>query len=147
MSHAAGIHIAFSTRVKNTVALLELWLNHGWSFNDHNHISYLPLGDKDEFNWQHAMLASWSDIAEILKKKDESHELIGLVMTWKETAIGGEFLVFPDGKRLSINWNVNRRTLKYWMNFTDHSWYISRILPPLLKEHIEIETIQCYDAV
>jgi hypothetical protein len=147
MSHAAGIHIALSTRVKNTVELLEIWLNNGWSFNDHNHISYLPLGDKDEFNWQHAMLASWPDIAEILKKKDESHELIGLVMTWKETAIGGEFLVFPDGKRLSINWNVNRRTLKYCMNFTDHSWYISRILPPLLKEHIEIESIQCYDAV
>ena len=112
MSHAAGMHIILSSPMKNTVALVEILLNNGWSVNDHNHISYISLGDKDEFNWQHAMLASWPAIAEILKRKNESHELIGLVMTWKDTAIGGEFLVFPDGKRLSINW-TQVGTFKY----------------------------------
>jgi hypothetical protein len=53
MSHAAGIHIILSSHMKSTVALVEILLNNGWSVNDHNHISYLPLGDKDEFNWAH----------------------------------------------------------------------------------------------
>ena len=147
MSHVAGIDITVSSSVHSTVALVDVFLNSGWSINDDKHISYLPLGDEDEFNWQDDTLESWPKVVEILQEKEKARELIGLVMTWKDTDIGGEFLFFPGMKRLSVGWNVNRRTLQHCAGFTDHSWYLSRILAPLLQACVVIESIQCYDTV
>jgi hypothetical protein len=146
MSHAAGIQITLSSSTKSILELLEVFLNNGWSFKDHGHISYLPLGDEDASNWQHIALAAWPKIVEVLKQKEKNHELIGLVMTWKDANIGGEFLVFPDGQRLAVSWSVNRKVLKHCAYFTDHSWYLTRILAPLLKEGIVIESVQCFDS-
>ena len=143
MSHAAGINISMSPNTKSTIELIEILLNNGWSVKDHGHISYLPPGDEDAFNWQHIAIAAWPKIVEILKQKEKNREMIGLVMTWKDVNIGGEFLFFPDGQQLAISWSVNRRTLKHCADFTDHSWYLSRILTPLLKECIVIESVQC----
>jgi hypothetical protein len=147
MSHAAGINISMSSNTKSTIELIEILLNNGWSLKDQGHISYLPLGDEDAFNWQHVAIPSWSKVVETLKQKEKNREMIGLVMTWKDANIGGEFLFFPDGRQLAISWSVNRRTLKHCADFTDHSWYLSRILTPLLKECIVIESVQCYDSV
>lgn len=147
MSHVAGVNITVSSSTKSAVELIEVFLNNGWSVNDHGHISHLPVGDEDAFNWQHTALESWPKIVETLKQKEKSHALIGLVMTWKDAGIGGEFLFFPDGQKLVVSWSVNRKTLKHCADFTDHSWYLSRILPPLLKACLVIESIQCYDAV
>jgi hypothetical protein len=147
MSHAAGINISMSSNTKSIIELIEILLNNGWSVKDQGHISYLPLGDEDAFNWQHVVIPSWSKVVETLKQKEKNREMIGLVMTWKDANIGGEFLFFPDGRQLAISWSVNRRTLKHCADFTDHSWYLSRILTPLLKECIVIESVQCYDSV
>jgi hypothetical protein len=146
MSHAAGINISMSSKTKSTIELIEILLNNGWSVKDQGHISYLPLDDEDAFNWQHVAIPSWPKIVETLKQKEKNREMIGLVMTWKDVNIGGEFLFFPDGRQLAISWSVNRRTLKHCTDFTDHSWYLSRILTPLLKECIVIESVQCYDS-
>ena len=67
-------------------------------------------------------------------------------MTWKDVNIGGEFLFFPDGLQLAVSWSANRKALKHCAGFTDHSWYLTRILTPLLKECIVIESVQCYDS-
>jgi hypothetical protein len=146
MSHAAGINITISSSTKSTLELIEVLLNNGWSVKDHGHISYLPLGDEDAFNWQHSALAAWPKTVEILKQKEKNRELIGLVMTWKDANIGGEFLFFPDRQRLAVSWSVNRKALKHCADFTDHSWYLTRILMPLVKEGIVIESVQCYDS-
>jgi hypothetical protein len=146
MSHTAGINIILSSSTKSILELIEVFLNNGWSVKDHGHISYLPLGDEDAFNWQHIALAAWPKTVEILKKKEKNRELIGLVMTWKEANTGGEFLFFPDGQRLAVSWSVNRKALKHCADFTDHSWYLIRTLAPLLKEGIVIESVQCSDS-
>ena len=68
-------------------------------------------------------------------------------MTWKDTNIGGEFLFFPNGQLLAVSWSVNRKPLKHCVDFTDHSWYLTRILAPLLKEGIVIRIrFQSYDS-
>jgi hypothetical protein len=146
MSHVAGLNITMSSSTKSIIELIEVLLNNGWSVKDHGHIASLPLGDEDAFNWQHVAIVSWPKIVETLKQKEKSHELIGLVMTWKDANIGGEFLFFSDGQQLAVSWSVNRKTLKHCADFTDHSWYLSRILTPLLKECIVIESVQCYDS-
>jgi hypothetical protein len=146
MSHAAGINITLSSSTKSILELIEVFLNNGWSVKDHGHISYLPLGDEDVFNWQHIAIAAWPKIVEVLKQKEKNRELIGLVMTWKDANIGGEFLFFPDGQRIAVSWSVNRKALKRCADFTDHSWYLSRVLAPLLKDSIVIDSVQCYDS-
>ena len=146
MSHAAGINITISSSTKSILELIEVLVNNGWSVKDHSHISYLPLGDQDAFNWQHIAIAAWPKIVEILKQKEKSRELIGLVMTWKDANIGGEFLFFPEGQLVAVSWSVNRKALKHCADFTDHSWYLTRVLTPLLKEGIVIESVQCYDS-
>ena len=146
MSHAAGINITISSSTKNILELIEVLVNNGWSVKDHSHISYLPLCDEDAFTWQHVAIAAWPKIVETLKQKEKNRELIGLVMTWKDTNIGGEFLFFPDGQQLAVSWSVNRKALKHCADFTDHSWYLTRILTPLLKEGVVIESVQCYDS-
>jgi hypothetical protein len=146
MSHAAGINITISSSTKSILELIEVFLNNGWSIKDHGHISYLPLGDEDAFNWQHIAIAAWPKIVEVLKQKEKNRELIGLVMTWKDANIGGEFLFFPDGQLVAVSWSVNRKALERCTDFTDHSWYLTRILAPLLKEGVVIESVQCYDS-
>jgi hypothetical protein len=146
MSHEAGINITISSSTKSILELIGVLLNNGWSVKDHGHISYLPLGDEDAFNWQHIAIAAWPKMVEILKQKEKNRELIGLVMTWKDANIGGEFLFFPDGQLLAVSLSVNRKALKHCADFTDHSWYLTRILVPLLKEGIVIESVQCYDS-
>jgi hypothetical protein len=146
MSHAAGINITLSSSTKSILELIEVLLNNGWSVKDHDRISYIPLGDEDAFNWQHMAIAAWPKIVEVLKQKEENRELIGLVMTWKDANRGGEFLFFPDGQLLAVSWSVNRKVLTHCADFTDHSWYLTRILAPLLKEGIVIESVQCYDS-
>ena len=146
MSHAAGINIPISSSTKSILELIEVLVNNGWSVKDHSHISYLPLGDEDAFTWQHVAIAAWPKIVETLKQKEKNRELIGLVMTWKDTNIGGEFLFFPAGQLIAVSWSVNRKALKHCADFTDHSWYLTRILTPLLKAYIVIESVQCYDS-
>ena len=63
MSHAAGINIPISSSTKSILELIEVFLNNGWSVKDHGHISYLPLGDEDAFNWQHIAMAAWPKIS------------------------------------------------------------------------------------
>ena len=72
MSHAAGINISMSSNTKSTIELIEILLNNDWSVKDQGHISYLPLGDEDAFNWQHVAIPSWPKIVEILKQKEKS---------------------------------------------------------------------------
>ena len=79
MSHAAGINITIFPSTKSILELIEVFLNNGWSVQDHGHISYLPLGDEDAFNWQHMALAAWPKIVEILKQKEKNRELIAYI--------------------------------------------------------------------
>ena len=51
MSHEAGISITISSSTKSILELIEALLDNSWSVKDYGHISYLPLGDEDAFNW------------------------------------------------------------------------------------------------
>lgn len=52
----------------------------------------------------------------------------GLVLTWHEEHVGGEFIVRP-GLSLSVSLSIHRRTTK--RGVTDVSWYLDRLVPTL----------------
>ncbi|PIH57646.1 hypothetical protein CS562_20890 [Paenibacillus sp. LK1] len=68
----------------------------GWSYNDHGHATFLPIGDDDDYGWQHVSISK-EELLKILSTKEKQRELIGIGMTWKDTNIGGTFLIRENG--------------------------------------------------
>lgn len=64
--------------------------------------------------------------------------MIGVSLSWKDTDIGGEFLI-SDDLTLCISLTNNRRINTYGL--TDFDWYLSRIIPAIDRDEIFIEDI------
>lgn len=134
MSISASIDVKLKEREGNIVSpmlIIKKLLHYGWTFNDSGRVSYLPLGDSDNYDWQFENIDTQSLIA-ILDEKEKKGEVIGVSMTWKETNIGGSFLFFKNGE-VSISLIINRKLLDN-MRHTDVSWYLKRLLPVFNQE-------------
>lgn len=119
---------------QTVIDLFECLINNGWNYSCNGKITYLPVGDHGDYDWQcHQM--SVNQLREIMKEKLLHNEVIGITMTWENTEIGGDFLFWPDGN-LSLIVNKNRKILIN--QFTDVSWYISRILPVFNTGNIQL---------
>lgn len=140
MSISSSIEIALSKPVARMIILQKLE-EFGWSYNDHGKVTFLPVGDVDDFDWQQECIPL-EDLYKILAKKDDQKELIGVVMTWKDTSIGGTFLI-RENSTIIFSPDINRRVLKAesYNKITDINWYMTKLVPvfgPLL-EYISYE--------
>ncbi len=123
------------------INVIQKLLNYGWTLYDKGKISYLPIGDNGDFEWQ------WEDISldsimQVLSKKEHQKEVIGIVMTWRDTGIGGTFLFWTD-RTLTINLTINRKMIVndlYSINITDINWYLEKLLPVFHKGDILIDS-------
>lgn len=113
-----------------TVLLLHSLVRDGWVPNDEGYIVFIPKGDNDLFDWQSSSPEEEARVWAELELKSASQEVLGLVLTWNEEPIGGEFVVRPD-MSLSISLSINRRITE--IGLTDVSWYLDRIVPTLQK--------------
>ena len=129
MSVSTSIEISLSEQISG-MSILRKLVEYGWSYNDHGRVTFLPIGDDDEFNWQHVSIAK-EELFEILDTKDKKGELIGIGMTWKETNIGGTFLVHGNGTFL-MSPDINRKVIdvENYNSITDLNWYITKLIPP-----------------
>jgi hypothetical protein len=120
--------------------IVEYFLDFGWSLNDDGKVTYLPSGDED-FDWRSESI-QYDTLIKIFEAKERNKETIGIILTWKETGVGGQFLFWENGD-FSVNLNVNRKMIEYegTYNSTDVSWYLIRLLPALLKSEVIIENI------
>lgn len=136
MSISAWLEIKSIDNIQPIVLLNKL-IQLGWIFSDNGLKTFLPLGDNDNFDWQSENV--YSDyLFDIFRQKFIQNELIGVVMTWSETMIGGEFLVCSEG-RLNISLSLNRLTTI--AGITDVNWYIDKIIPVFNDLHYEVELI------
>lgn len=134
--------------VISKVRLIENLANFGWTFNDNGQVSYLPIGDKDDFNWQREDIVP-EDLMMILKEKEKCGEPIGVAMTWKNTDIGGEFLLMNNGEIL-ISLSINRKLLNTGIvnvKNTDVNWYLTRLLPVFNQEDLKVESFSYQECV
>ena len=56
MSISASIDLKFlgyGSKQISIKKIIQLLLNFGWTLKDNGKVSYLPLGDDDNFNWLH----------------------------------------------------------------------------------------------
>ncbi|MBP2633658.1 MAG: hypothetical protein H6Q70_4286 [Firmicutes bacterium] len=147
MSVSASLDIKLIQRQTHelfSVKIIEKLLDYGWNFKNEGVVSFLPVGDKNNFDWQSNDI-SLESLINILENKEKAHEIIGIVMTWKDTGIGGEFLII-ENQKISINLSINRRFIGddiTNLKITDVNWYLSKLLPAFRCEDILLEYF-CY---
>ena len=147
MSHSAGVDVSLyspNNKLSGT-CVIDLLLKKGWTIDDHGFIFYLPLHDDEMFDWQREPVQKWPEIRTTLSQKERAEETIGLALTWQDSQIGGTFLVAASGTHFSADWQINRQQVKCTPTLTDHSWYLTRVLRPLLENGIQVKSVQCYD--
>ncbi|MGE6577824.1 hypothetical protein ACQKFM_23260 [Paenibacillus xylanexedens] len=135
MSASLSIEIFFSEQISGMTILRKLE-EYGWSYNDHEHVTFLPIGDNDDYDWKHTVIPK-EELLTILNTKDKKGELIGVGMTWKDTNIGGTFLIGKKGTFL-MSPDINRKVIdvESYNNITDLNWYMTRLIPvfgPLIE--------------
>ncbi|MCG7412966.1 hypothetical protein, partial [Moraxella nonliquefaciens] len=143
MSISASIDLKLYSKIINftTIELINILISNGWNILDYCSKTYLPIGDTGEFNWQSSSAITDNEIIEICQKKFINQEVIGLVLTWLDTNIGGEILFYPDGN-ISMILNLNR-IKNQSTDLTDFDWYLSKIIPCLNKHYIEVYSVIC----
>ncbi|GGH61383.1 hypothetical protein GCM10008014_36760 [Paenibacillus silvae] len=128
MSVSSSIEISLSESISGSTILNRLE-EYGWSYNDHGMVTFLPVGDDEDYNWQR-MNITITELLEVIHKKEERGEVIGVVMTWMDTNIGGTFLIRETGAFL-MSPDINRKVLKLGngSSSTDINWYITKLIP------------------
>nr|WP_174506364.1 hypothetical protein [Acinetobacter sp. Marseille-Q1620] len=139
MSVSASIEIQF-THI-NSIDIVLLLLNSGWTFEDNGHQSYIPIGDNDEWDWRWEHLKN-NELLDILKIKQNLREVIGVGITWKDSERGGELILNNDNS-LILNLTNNRLVSK--STVTDFDWYLEKIVNVFNSNAIFIESIKCYE--
>lgn len=128
MSVSSSIEICLSKQLSGMTILSKLE-KYGWSYNDHGHATFLPIGDDDDYCWQHVSIPK-EELLKILSTKEKQRELIGVGMTWKDTNIGGTFLIRENGNFL-MSPDINRKVVEgeSYSNITDINWYMTKLIP------------------
>lgn len=98
----------------------------GWKPDDHGVLRYLPVGDND-YDWNATSVSDLPTVMADIQTKANMGEVIGVVLTFENTAIGGAWLFFPNGD-ITFTPGVNRRKTDYG---SDVGWYLLRVLPAL----------------
>lgn len=128
MSVSISIEISLSKQISRMTILHKLE-EFGWSYSDQGKVTFLPVGDEDDFDWQHKDIPI-DELLKILAIKDNQGELIGVAMTWKDTNVGGTFLIKQNGTIL-ISPHINRKVLdvESYNKVTDINWYTTKLVP------------------
>ena len=138
MSRDIGLSIDLSMnnkKISRYEILKYLWED-GWRFLDNGQFTYLLLGN-DDWDWNSASMSE-QEIFDFLKIKSNSDEVIGFVMTWSDTNIGGDVLFFPNFEFLfSININIK----EIYNKIVDINWYLIKLLPVFDKNGVLYNSI------
>lgn len=143
MSVESSIHVKFANLPQSykRTDLIKILLKNGWTLNDTGGISYLPLGDDGDFDWILSSKISQDELMLILEEKEKKKELIGIVLTWQNTNVGGTVLFYSNNTIMFV-FNVNRKVL-YGLNdfkMTDLNWYSSRLIPIFYENNMLIKS-------
>ncbi len=144
MSISASIDFKITEAGENAskMKIIRALLAFGWNLYRNEYVAYIPLGNNDDpSDWTAEKLKS-EDILKILQQKNDSNELIGLLLTWEDTEIGGDYLFWNDSE-LSFSFciNNNRQILsnKHHLKNTDINWYLTKLLPALNQDEMVVE--------
>jgi hypothetical protein len=131
MSISASIDIKLAAKtnsIKSHRAVIEILNNSGWKILNNNKAVYLPLGDDGDYDWRSEEL-DYDALMNIIEKKANNDEVVGVELVWKDTEIGGQLLIF-NSTELSFNITINRKYIytDSLLNLVDVNWYIEKLI-------------------
>ena len=142
MSTSASMKIKFNkSRSYSLSNIVETFLEAGWKLKDkYGNVSYLPLGDDDDFDWQSQMISE-TEVIKIIEKKEEANEWVGLIIYWEKTNIGITLLA-TSADNVILSFEVNRRRVNEEdsTSLTDVNWYMDKIIVKLRNKQYQIES-------
>ena len=142
MSISANIELYFAEKIK-PIMVIEVLISAGWSINDNGHISFLPHGDNEEYNWEWCDVNKWDAVLSTIGKKEMDAETIGIVLTWEDTNIGGNILFWKNRREVCFSLTSNRKKIEKDNLYTDFSWYLDKLINALCDIGIAPEKIIC----
>jgi len=123
--------------------IIKMFINIGWNlYDEQGKITYLPLGDVDEFNWQ-SDLMNEEDFYMLIREKEKHNELIGLTLYWSNTMIGVDLLA-QSSYDIMLSITVNRKLMyaDSSISITDVNWYIDKTVINLKKAKYQVENFK-----
>jgi hypothetical protein len=135
-----------SNKKNNPYDIFISFLENGWEYENNGIVHHLPLGDKEVYNWQDAVL-SLEEVKVLIDKKLKSRETLGFTFIKKINPplneITGIDLLYWFKKRYgmySILLTIYRK--KTEEGITDVSWYLSEIYKIVRHAGYEIEFVE-----
>lgn len=141
MGREASFELNCSSYSDNVLDIIQLLGSFGWTYYDEDeHAEYLPVGDRDNYDWQIGEIPE-GELYGIMQHKLERGEAVGLVMYYRDTDRGITLLA-SDTSEILIMPNINRKTLVEDDSYsvTDVSWYAERIIQKLLWYNCKVDS-------
>lgn len=129
----------------SAVAIINCLLNFGWSLYSPQHsVIYTDVGDSDDFDFLNRKIAA-SEYFRIVTQKELNSETIAFSLFYVEdgNTYRVNVLIIPNLSNWEVVISPSDETVKMLMpdlNILDANWYFCKVLPPLLKSNILIET-------
>ena len=133
------IKLSFTKKVEAS-NFLSMLIYEGWSFDDEGKIRYLPLNDKNNFEWQSLSTSEWTKVLEIMKEKEKKGELIGITLIYKKAKRGGIFHI--EDHKVIFSPTINRKVINQNSNLTDFNWYLKKLVSAFKKNQVEILEVE-----
>lgn len=144
MGREASFELNCSRFSDNVLDIIKLLNSFGWTYYDEDeNAEYLPVGDRDSFDWQMGEITE-GDLYAIIDRKQQRGETVGLVMYYRDTE-SGITLLAADTSEISIMPNINRKTLDEdddTDSVTDISWYAERIIQKLIWYNCDVDSFK-----
>ena len=143
MGRTATITVEFAkpARLHPTIDLL---LEAGWTPGATECLYYLPLHDNGDYDFQSIDSSQFETLLPLFEQQEALGEEVGFGIKWRGES-GGPLLFRPDGslKLVTMYAPIRLEKLSFCMDF---SWYLERLLPPLVAADYWPEAIICLDA-
>jgi hypothetical protein len=148
MGTTSSIKVSLDKSIVSSDQIILALLSAGWRISyepyDIGGIEFLPLGDNGNHDWQAVSIEEWPYVLEIIRQKIAHKEEVGIALHYEDT--GCNFYFDSDGVSVRMYiLRIGRRTLPDSGGTTDYSWYLSHILPTLIKMDYMITDIECAD--
>ncbi|KOG13960.1 MULTISPECIES: hypothetical protein [Streptomyces] len=127
-SRTADIDFTFTREltVRTTIGALATT---GWALEEP--LSYM-VNDDDLYDWQSTTREHTRDVVAVLDAPRHAKHHVAVCIYHEEASTGGQLLFFPGRLTCSFIPTINRRRLPDSVDFTDLSWYLHTLVPPLL---------------
>ena len=110
---------------KNIIDVIKLFQKIEWElYNSQGKIEFLPLGDKEDFDWQYEEMSE-TEFYDIVSQKIVCKEMVG-VNLFHKNGIEGISLLAYNTNQIILNISINRRMVDE--KYTDVTWYLSNII-------------------